>query len=204
MRLLCRRRVVTTCLLVLAVFTSQLGSFASADWDRRRDARDADGALDIRRISYGHENGQLVHRLSTYESWKSRSLYGTRRYIAFYISVNDRPDSNEGWERILWVHYKNERLVAELYRPGEGGPGGDGEDVRMKRVPVSRPNNRSIRVTFAPGDLGDQVQRYRLDANTSWQTKRGPCSGRDTTVDNPAPFDDGSCFDGARELRHRL
>ena len=196
-----RRKAILS--LVLSLF---LLAPAMADTAREGDRPDSPGPLDIKSVAQRHGRKQIVHRLSTYEGWRGRSLRGDNRWIVFWISTNDDPRDPEGFERHIWIDHRHGRLRAVVLRPS-GGLHATLDD-EVGKATVRRPNRRTIVVRFAERLLGRDIANYRWYAETSWRTRRGPCAPEDrrlTTADNPHPFGlDGACFDRSKELRHRL
>ncbi len=175
-----------------------------ADTARQADRQDSPGPLDIKSVAQRHGRKQLVHRLSTYKGWRGKSLRGYNRWIVFWISTNDGPRDPEGPERQVWIDYRDGRLRAVVLRASGGLHATLDEEVG--KATVRRPNRRTLVVRFPERLLGRDVANYRWYAETSWRTRRGPCSYDGPGIaDNPHPFGlEGPCFDTSRELRHRL
>jgi hypothetical protein len=199
-----RRALILSFVLVVSLAVP-----ATADRDRGTDGEDSPGPLDIKSVAHGHAGAKLlVHRLRTYEPWGPKDLRGYNRWIVFWISTNDDPSDPEGFERHIWIDYMQGRLRAVVLRPSGGLHAT--LDERVGKATVRRPNKRTVVVRFPKRFLGKNVTNYRWYADTSWKSRRGPCSSSDgsTTADNSHPFgQDGVCFDQAprhRDLRHVL
>lgn len=192
--------------LLIALFALALvaggGPGAFADRGVRLDADDTAGLLDIRSIAHAHdERGRLVHTVRTFESWRTRSLPANdENYLGFLLE--SRSDAF-GSDRFVWVRRaETGGLYAELYRVLTH-PNGE----FLRRIPVWRPNARSVRIGIRPRFLGRGFTNgYRWRASTSFEKGTdGACR-----VDREASsFPIGRCADAApgyqqQGLRHDL
>jgi hypothetical protein len=159
---------------------------AAADSISRRDPKDTQGRLDIRRISHGHRGDDaFVHTISTYRRFPSKLLRPSGRAGGvFLLWLADDP-SFDGTLRIVLVRWRNGRLRAPIFDFWT--------DRRVGTARVTRPNRRTIRIVIpkrALGTLGEHPGYYWAATSVYWD--RGACS------------EDG-CWDGApnrRAVRH--
>ncbi|MDP9067979.1 MAG: hypothetical protein M3N53_06500 [Actinomycetota bacterium] len=171
-------------------------SAALADRAGVRDAEDTPGLLDIRSVSHGHDSrGRLVHTVRTFPEWKTRALPRTdENYVGF---VFESGSGEFGSDRFVWVRRSDQgRLYAELYRVETHA---NGEFLR--RVPVWRPNRRSVTIAIRPRFLGTEfADGYRWRAITSFEKGAdGPCR-RDREASS---FPTGHCTDAAPEYEQQ-
>ncbi|MBW3595529.1 MAG: hypothetical protein KY391_08115, partial [Actinobacteria bacterium] len=68
-----------------ALLGSALAAPSAADTARFSDPNDTPGKLDVKTVRHGHDGSRLVHNLSTYRRWNSRTLRGDETYIGFYL-----------------------------------------------------------------------------------------------------------------------
>ena len=192
------RRALLLSLVIVALLIAPAGATRTRGIDRD----DSPGRLDIRSAAHGHHDGELVLRTSTYERWRGSDLRGYNRWNVFFVSTNDGPNDPEGFERYIWVDYRRGKLRAVVLR-SSGGMHAQPDDV-VGKATVRRPNKRSVVVHFPTRLLGEDITNFRWFAETSWESRRGPCEADGFSVaDNPHPFGlDGSCFDSGPVLWH--
>lgn len=150
---------------------------ASANKGRINDRRDARTPLDIASVSYGHAGGKIVHTLRTYKPFASKLLKGSNG-IHFLLDVNNDARA----ERMVVVVWTGHALRADLI---------DEHGSLIGRVPVSRPDLRTVRIKLARSAV-DNGPIYRWAAATLFQSRTTCRKG---------------CVDGAPNrgfLKHRL
>lgn len=191
-------------LVGLAVF-GLLGivhSPALADRAGLSDPDDARGLLDIKRISHGHDDrGRLVHTVRTFARWRTNELPSNDENSVGILFESS--SDTFGSDRFIWIRRSQQgRLYAKLYRVLTH-PNGE----FLRRVPVWRPDRRSVRVAVHPKFLGRRfADGYRWRAITSFEKgNSGPCREDNVASSFPA----GNCRDAAprnrtRGLRHNL
>lgn len=173
-------RIATFAVTVAVLLTAGVVSPAAAGYRRVRDVPDVEGRLDVRWAAHGHaDDDRLRHGIGTYGRWRDRALRSYRIRVDFNL------DGDRAAERQLRVRYGKGRLRAAMFE-------GELFDSRVPgRVAVRRPNRRSLWVSFAPGMLKEDLERYR------WRVlayARGVCPG--SCPADAAP--------GRGWIRHRL
>jgi Divergent InlB B-repeat domain len=147
------------CLVVAAVAGAVLlvPRLAPANDGRAGDPHDVRGALDIAAVSHTERGGKLVHTIRAYRPFPSKLLKGGN-LVAFAFDQTD-----DG---------KLDRLVVVLWTDGAlRGVLADTHGTVLMRVPVSRPDSRTIRVTLLERLLG-APPTYRWSALTTYQGKQ--------------------------------
>ncbi|MDQ3954093.1 MAG: hypothetical protein M3285_00895 [Actinomycetota bacterium] len=139
--------------------------FAQADVTRYRDGNDAHGPLDIRSVSHAHRSRRLVHIVRLQRAWPVRKL-GKHAYLLLHFDLGKRAGSPE---RTLQVEYEKGELVAWMFdttvEPGKS----------LAPVDLSRPNARTLRVSFPNSLLRDGLRRYSWNAATVVERKSRMC-----------------------------
>ena len=180
-------RTIKTSVLLALIVGALLPAPASADSARTDDPNDTKGKLDVRSVRQSHDGERIVHTVRTFERWGSPRLSGDETYIGFYL--DDSTDDTDA-DRFVWVRYKAKRgLYAQIFRPGTHANG-----ERLGSVRVTRPNQRSARISLRPGQLTKGLaDGYRWRVTTSFEksTKKGPC-GDDGEASS---FPTGECVD---------
>jgi hypothetical protein len=187
----CRRLSIRLAAVVALVAAIGCAS-AAADTTSVSDNRNTRAnRLDIRSTSAGHSGTLLRHTVRTYRRWRPRDLRSTRsrpRSLCLHVW---RPGSNPMREQDyeICVRFANGRLSGRVFQvhPATEVTGA---------VRVTRPNARSIALTFAKETLGN-LRFYR------WQVVTG-YTGRGCPRDPPFEY---GCDDSAptRAVRiHRL
>lgn len=179
-----RRALVVVLLLCMAPTQARADTAA-----RRDESLEGTTFLDIDEISHGHRSGDLVHSLSTHQSWDADDLDNKSR-IVFKFNL----DSDGAAERILRVDSDGKGGLIAVMSSGGGR--------RLGTVKTNRPDDRSVRVSFPRRLLRKGLERYVWRATT---IAHG-CDNPDTELDPIA--NSMRCFDYApnREpgMTHRL
>ena len=160
-----KRLMVTLLIAAIALAVAP----ANADSRRKTDGQDeTKSLLDIKSVKHSHDGNKLVHKVTTYGSWKSSDL----KDRSIYISI-DLPDSG-GLSNFfyIFVAYKNGDLRAKLYN-------NSGDPPRfVTNVTVGRPNNKSVRVKFTKNDFEEgDFSRYEWGVATNDQRSSGCNNG---------------------------
>jgi hypothetical protein len=126
-----------------------------------QDGNDRPGRLDIRSVSQGHSGAKVTHTIRTFGRWPN-SLLGAQHSNALVILIST--DSDAALERFVLIISEQGRMVAGVFR-GNGG--------LLGQANVSRPDRRSVRVSFSKSRLGNPPG-YRWQAFSSFQAP-GAC-----------------------------
>ena len=170
-----------------------------ADRASLHDSNDAFGRLDIKTITQGHTTGarrMLMHRIETYGSWDKSSL----RHEGSYIHLLFTTDKDNRPERALVIDVQNRRLVAQMHSWHNGEVG---ENV-YGRARVSRPNNRTVRVTFRRTLLGANVTEYGWHVDSQFHQNGHPHCGSEHGVVIVCPDSAPNDTHPYAYLRHQL
>ena len=128
---------------------------ALANDGRAGDPHDVRGALDIASVSHSERGGKLVHTIRAYRAFPSK-LLKDGNFVAFAFD-----QTGDG---------KLDRLVVVLWVDGAlRGALVDTHGTVLMRVPVSRPDTRTIKVTLLERLLG-APPTYRWSALTTYQS----------------------------------
>ena len=160
-------------LLAMAVFAQV--ALAGSATQRKADADDSAGAIDLARVSLGYASGEFTVTIRGHERWGNRKLRGPKTMITTRLS---RRDSSEP-RRLLTIDYRKGSLVAKIENTAKGAPA-----PVIARPDPTRPDRKTVRVVFDREDWG------RLGKRIFWGVSvDGPCSD----CFDSAP-DDGSYF----------
>lgn len=134
-------------LITAGIFVLWFASSSVADTAQRGDGNDTPGSLDISSVRHAHDsaNEMLVHRVKTYGSFGKRIFKDTYTQVLLDFYVGGR------LKRTAYIDLIDGELVAIFTKP-------NGEEVA--RVPVTRPNRKSVKLAFPPTMLGSSVERY--------------------------------------------
>lgn len=167
-----RVATVASVVVLLSVFST-----AHADRSVRRDANDVRSFLDIASVKHQHdrmEDGRrrIRHTITMHEAWSSRWLFRSGcGHLSIYI---DDPG------RYISFYRRQGELRARLGR---------------RRLPVWRPDRRSIAVRIPPRLIAGDDATYRWRA-ASLATREPSCEGGSTGWVDYSPND--------RWIRHDL
>jgi hypothetical protein len=144
-----------------ALCLALLPGTAVADHARAFDPDDTHGRLDIRRVSHGHRGAHvLTHRITTFGEWRPR-LLSKRTYLTVWFST----DGDKWAEYIARIFYRHGGLRACFGGYAEGSDyAGVGP---CKRVPVARPDRRSVLIRLKDSFVGDD-DSYGWSAESSY------------------------------------
>ena len=151
-----------TLLVFLSVFVAALAvsGVAEANDATFKDARDSRGALDIASIRHRYGNGvNVTHILRTYKPFSSRLL---RKDDAIVFVFDTNEDSKP--DQLALVTWYQGRLRALIL---------DGKGKLHGLYNASRPDSRSVAVSFPAMVLGEKLGRYRWIAVTTYKAKKG-------------------------------
>lgn len=164
-------RLLSMLVAATAVLAPAMSS--RADDVSRTDPQDMDDwGLDIARVSHRHarwnSGWRLVHTISTYEPWRSRSLR-PRCGTGFAVLIKDS-------RRSVDIFYKNGKLRGRV------------ENARgdfVGRAYLTRPDRRSVRVWIRPRLIG------RVGGSYDWSAgaETASCGCDDSGAACPALFD---------------
>jgi hypothetical protein len=189
-----RGRTITILVGALALSLVLTGA-AHANQKRFHDSDDAPGVLDIARVAHGHRTTSsgarhLVHTLKFVKAWPVKKL-GRAGFAVVYFELPGHRDNPP--ERTLQIEYEDGKLVARMFATL-----GDPPD-HLGPVTMWRPNWRTIKVSFPKSLLRKGLKRYKWNAVSFVERKRGMCGRRGGCTDW-AP----SMADDQRYIRHVL
>ena len=156
------RRGVTVLIIVMVALVG-VGN-AYADTRTISDGNDRPGPLDIRSARHAHDGTRVVHRISTFSTWRS-GVIGRNTSNLFAVEIST--DGDPALERVVLVFSANGRLVAQVFRLPAG--------TLVGAASASRPNGRTVRVSIPRSRLGN-VTGYRWNAHSQYRAA-GACSG---------------------------
>jgi hypothetical protein len=139
----------------------------------KTDGNDSPGRLDLRSVSVSHTSTGVVHKVTTYNSWTSRSL-GVDSFFIIQIDKNNGPQGD--YERCAFIFYTN-RLRGSLTNCGA-------QFIRF--LPVSKVSGTTAKITIPKSQTGSV---YRWAAASLWVGPR-PCGGRGCVDFAPNNFPD--------------
>jgi hypothetical protein len=158
----------------LLVALLALGTPATADSYRSSDPSDTRGRLDLKSVAVGHREDEqqgewLIHRLRTFEPWRGRVL--KRRATELDLRFDN--DGDSGAERVIYVGFREGRLIAEMHEYDQSG---DSADIFLiGEVPVMKPDRDRIKIFVPRAWLSEeQISRYRWRANSYFFDKDNP------------------------------
>lgn len=165
-----------------------------------RDNNDAYGRLDVKWISHGHVKvdgrKRLMHKIETYGTWNKNSFSQDASFIHLLFTT----DGDNRPERALVVDVKNGHWTVEMH----SWRGGEVRDYVFGRGHASRPNARTVRITFRRALLGNGVTEYGWHVDTQFHHTGHPHCGTEKGVIIVCP---DSAPDGTKPysyLRHEL
>ena len=182
------KRLVT--MLVVGFLLVATAAFAD-DQPVRADDCSGDSFLEMSSAGHGHAGDWLAHRLVMCRAWANGDL-SNKSNIKFRISLDD----DAGAERRIKIDAGSDgKLYAELWN----------RDMtrRIRDLPVSRPNDRSVEVRFKARMLRRHVPYYDWNAMTVSHGCEAP------PEDGPFGGSANRCWDylpapGEGKVRHRL
>jgi hypothetical protein len=145
-----RLTVATAVILVVGLAPSE----ASADPRTIRDGNDVAGRLDIKSARHGHQGARLVHAVTTFARFTSRSLRGGDSFT-FQFDTNA---NHQTFERFVSVFWRNGALRAFV----------SSRTRFLGRAAVSRPNRRTVRIVVRKNLLRSPLLRYRWLVGSSF------------------------------------
>ena len=101
----------------------------------KTDGNDSPGKLDLRSVGVSHTATGVVHKVTTYNAWTSRSL-GADSFFIIQIDKNDGPQGD--YERCAFIFYTN-RLRGSLTNCGA-------QFIRF--LPVSKVSGTTAKITI--------------------------------------------------------
>jgi hypothetical protein len=170
-------------LLILSFVMAFIGAGARADTDRRSDANDATGPLDIAWIKHSHRTTdagthRLVHTIRLYERWPVNRLRH-RGFINVFFDLRGNKDGPP--ERAVYITYDGGKLRAELMDFATDPP------RFLRRLPLRRPNGRTVRFTLRKSDLRRRPFSYYRWQAVSFIEEGHRLCGRSGGCDDRAP-----------------
>ena len=148
--------------LAAAAAALALSASTAADTVSVRDEADARAApLDIASVGHGHDaRGRLVHRVTMQAAWRLEALRPGRGELTIPFDLDGKfVDGHPSVERAVFIAFRSGRLRAVM----RGGPG---LERVVGRVPVWRPNNRTVKVAVPTALLGRRLTAYYWFAST--------------------------------------
>jgi hypothetical protein len=139
----------------------------------KTDGNDSPGKLDLRSVTVSHTATGVVHKVTTFNSWTSRSL-GADSFFIIQIDKNDGPQGD--YERCAFIFYTN-RLRGSLTNCGA-------QFIRF--LPVSKVSGTTAKITIPKSQTGSV---YRWAAGSLW-VGPAPCGGRGCVDFAPNNFPD--------------
>jgi hypothetical protein len=136
--------VATALVLLVAALMPRV---ANADIRTIRDPNDVAGRLDIKSARHGHQGARLVHVVTTFARFTSRSLRGGDSFT-FQFDTNA---NHQTFERFVSVFWRNGALRAFV----------SSRTRFLGRAAVSRPNRRTVRIVVRKNLLRSPLLRYR-------------------------------------------
>lgn len=159
--------LAATTLLAIAALVGPVAAPGFASQAGTIDADDTPGRLDVQSIMHGHRGGdsdRLWHLVKMHERWRAKALRGRASYIYVWFST-DREDRFA--ERRIWIDLHNGKLRASLEIYDEFSDGAGVSPIR--RLDVTRPSRRTVKVFFRASDLGRNVSSYKWSVDTSYR-----------------------------------
>jgi hypothetical protein len=139
----------------------------------KADGNDSPSKLDLRFAGVSHTATGVVHKVTTYNSWTSRSL-GADSFFIIQIDKNDGPQGV--YERCAFIFYTN-RLRGSLTNCGA-------QFIRF--LPVSKVSATTAKITIPKSQTGSV---YKWAAGSLW-VGPAPCGGRGCVDFAPNNFPD--------------
>jgi hypothetical protein len=139
----------------------------------KADGNDSPSKLDLRFAGVSHTATGVVHKVTTYNSWTSRSL-GADSFFIIQIDKNDGPQGD--YERCAFIFYTN-RLRGSLTNCGA-------QFIRF--LPVSKVSGTTAKITIPKSQTGSV---YKWAAGSLW-VGPAPCGGRGCVDFAPNNFPD--------------
>ena len=167
-------------LLTLSLLATAGGATASTR--RIDDADDTLGKLDVKVATAGHDGDKLSHTLRMHETWASKALAkGTATLI---FTIGDRT-------RTMNVDFRDGELFAEICTEATDS----GFSGCSKNISLSRPDRKTLTITFKRSLLKKGVSSYRWTAFSYLNQGESGCT-------------DIVCFDSVPDdqsgVKHRL
>ena len=176
---MCKRVVLCGSLAVVMSLIAFTGP-AGADTAARVDPDDAAGVLDMSEVAHAHRvahgRNKLVHTVTTYEAWDLRDVNGNDSIqIEFQLPGRNRTNPPE---RLLVISVKDGDLKAKLYSTLGDPP------KFLANLSLTRPTDRSVRVTFGKHLLRKGLSSYRYRVFSYYEKSGTDCRRAEPCTDD--------------------
>jgi hypothetical protein len=169
-------RVVLAAVLGVGVVVGSV----QADRGARVDPDDAAGVLDMSEVSHAHRfahgRNKLVHTVTMYESWGLQHVNGNDSIqIEYQLPGRNRTNPPE---RLLVISVKDGDLKAKLYSTLGDPP------KFLANLALTRPRDRSVRVTFGKHLLRKNLSSYRYRVFSYFEKSGTDCRRAEPCTDD--------------------
>ena len=160
-------------LAAAAIVGLLLPGASHADTAGVRDRDDAQGRLDLARVTHSHDHHRLVHTIRMQAGWRARVLKRGELTVMF---------KSGGRYRTVELDHRRRRLVGTLCRD-DRLTGGELTNC-TDNVGLDRPDGRTVTVTLRPHQVRKPERKgYKWQVTSFLQSGEGECPGGRVCVD---------------------